>query len=173
MARRRSLGRLTPRPPARRPPSLPPPLLHPPTPLHARTHTPQVGKKLPRARNHTDTTFKSQAISLPEQSVAADKSGVATTARNLTLKELLAQTAHYSERVRREALVGLAELLAAHPGGWVGRGRGEGVSSTRSLLLVLQLQLLLPPLCPLPRACRDWVPASPPTQTSCGAMRLW
>ena len=46
----------------------------------------RVGKKLPRAQNQTDTSFKSQAISLAEQSVATDKAGLAVTGRNLTLK---------------------------------------------------------------------------------------
>lgn len=136
----------------------------------------QVGKKLPRAQNQTDTNFKSRTISLAEQSVATDKAGQAVTTRNLTLKaslrldsfsrdllhftrmtrfdgrwncqcsspaaaradrersvgsaltnrrrwhrlpllqEVLGQCGHYSERVRRDALQGLAELLAAHPG---------------------------------------------------------
>ena len=33
----------------------------------------------------------------------------------LVAQELLGQCGHYSEKVRREALAGLAELLAAHP----------------------------------------------------------
>lgn len=46
----------------------------------------KVGKKLPRAQNQTDTSFKSRSINLTEQSLAADKGGQAVTARNLTLK---------------------------------------------------------------------------------------
>ena len=46
----------------------------------------RVGKKLPRAQNATDTSFKSRTLSLAEQSVAADKEGQAVTGRNLTLK---------------------------------------------------------------------------------------
>ncbi len=47
----------------------------------------KVGKKLPSgASNATDTTVKSRQITLPQQSVAADKSGLAVTQRNLTLK---------------------------------------------------------------------------------------
>lgn len=75
----------------------------------------RVGKKLPRAQNQTDTTFKSRSISLPQQSVAVDKGGAAVTHRNLTLKELLGQCGHYSERVRRDAVAGLAELGRSHP----------------------------------------------------------
>lgn len=46
----------------------------------------KVGKKLPRAQNATDTTVRARAISLPEQSLGADKGGAAVTQRNLTLK---------------------------------------------------------------------------------------
>jgi len=31
------------------------------------------------------------------------------------VQELLGQTSHYSERVRKDALTGMAELLARHP----------------------------------------------------------
>lgn len=144
----------------------------------------KVGKKLPRAQNETDTSFKSRSINLPDQSVLADKSGAAVTSRNLTLKvraggpgrarlgeqagarcsaqcvpgrsplqswapvrspkpprmpqprqpaptrpprharllhlllllqDLLGQCGHYSDKVRRDAVQGLAELVAAHP----------------------------------------------------------
>lgn len=46
----------------------------------------KVGKKLPRAANATDTSFRSRSIALPEQSVLQDKAGAAVTSRNLTLK---------------------------------------------------------------------------------------
>ncbi|KAL4853850.1 Testis-expressed protein 10 [Chlorella vulgaris] len=75
----------------------------------------RVGKKLPRAQNQTDTSFKSRTISLAEQSLATDKDGQAVTGRNLTLKDLLGQCGHYSERVRRDAMQGLVELLNGHP----------------------------------------------------------
>lgn len=45
----------------------------------------RVGKKLPKARNDTDTNFKSRAISLPDQNVGQDK-GTVVSQRNLTLK---------------------------------------------------------------------------------------
>jgi hypothetical protein len=75
----------------------------------------KVGKKLPRAQNETDTDIKSGKIFLSEQSVAVDKSEVATTSRNNTLKELLSQCKHYSEKVRMKAINGLVELLREHP----------------------------------------------------------
>lgn len=60
-----------------------------PNPCPGPLPRPQVGKKLPRAQNQTDTSFKSRTISLAEQSVAADKGGQAVTTRNLTLKASL------------------------------------------------------------------------------------
>jgi hypothetical protein len=41
------------------------------------------------------------AIVLPGQSVAAEKDGVAVNQRKQTLKELLTQSMHYSEKVRK------------------------------------------------------------------------
>lgn len=45
----------------------------------------KVGKKLRRAPNDTDVSFKSRSINLPGQSVAQDK-GTAVNFQNLTLK---------------------------------------------------------------------------------------
>lgn len=97
----------------------------------------KVGKKLPKAQNDTDVTFKSRAINLPGQSLNEDKSGQAVTLRNLTLQvaqqldsrrqcqgwihnmcclqELLNQLSHYSERVRKDALTGMQQLFLLHP----------------------------------------------------------
>lgn len=47
----------------------------------------KVGKKLPQARNVTDTAFKAQSISLPGQSTLTDdRYGLPVSSRNLTLK---------------------------------------------------------------------------------------
>lgn len=46
----------------------------------------KVGKKLPKAQNDTDVTFKSKAINLPGQSLTEDKTGQAVSQRNLTLQ---------------------------------------------------------------------------------------
>jgi pre-rRNA-processing protein IPI1 len=46
----------------------------------------KVGKKLPKAQNETDTSFKARSINLPSQGLAEDKEGVATNSQNLTLK---------------------------------------------------------------------------------------
>ena len=41
------------------------------------------------------------AIVLPEQSVAAEKAGLAVNKKGLTLKDLLQQTSHHNAKVRR------------------------------------------------------------------------
>ena len=51
------------------------------------------------------------AIILPEQSVAADKAGLAVNKKGLTLKELLSQTSHHNAKVRRGIFI-LLELLS-------------------------------------------------------------
>lgn len=50
------------------------------------------------------------AIVLPEQSVAAEKTGLAVNKKGLTLKELLQQTSHHNAKVRRGIVV-LSERL--------------------------------------------------------------
>eukprot|EP00955_Chlamydomonas_euryale_P043494 352598-Chlamydomonas_euryale.AAC.27 len=45
----------------------------------------KVGKKLKKAQNETDASFKSATINLPSQTVAQDKDGVAVNNQNLTL----------------------------------------------------------------------------------------
>lgn len=55
----------------------------------------QVGKKLKKAENETDTTIRSRAIHMPLQSLTEEKEGLAVSTRNLTLKELLSQSSHY------------------------------------------------------------------------------
>ena len=47
----------------------------------------KVGKKLPQAKNATDTNFKAQSISLPGQGAfSGDRSDVPVSDRNLTIK---------------------------------------------------------------------------------------
>ncbi|CAB4287038.1 unnamed protein product [Prunus armeniaca] len=75
----------------------------------------KIGKKLPPAKNATNTEIKSKAIILPEQSVASEKAGLAVNKRGLTLKELLQQTSHYSSKVRKEALLGIKDLFEKYP----------------------------------------------------------
>lgn len=46
----------------------------------------KVGKKLPKAQNDTDTSFKAASINLPNQALTEDREGVAVNAHNLALK---------------------------------------------------------------------------------------
>ncbi|BAT82241.1 hypothetical protein LR48_Vigan07g234800 [Vigna angularis] len=75
----------------------------------------KIGRKLPPPKNTTNTEIKSKAIVLPEQSVAAEKAGLAVNKKGLTLKELLQQTSHHNPKVRREALMGIKDLFTRHP----------------------------------------------------------
>ena len=77
----------------------------------------KVGRKLAPADNATDTTVHSKTLTLPSQSVAADRGGAATaSSRGLTLGELVGQLSHPASRVRADALAGVAELAREHPG---------------------------------------------------------
>ncbi|CAA7026785.1 unnamed protein product [Microthlaspi erraticum] len=76
----------------------------------------KLGRKLPPAKNATNTEIKSKAIILPEQSVGAEKSGIATSKKGLTLKELLQQTSHHNPKVRKDALLGIKDLFKHYPG---------------------------------------------------------
>ncbi|KZP31318.1 hypothetical protein FIBSPDRAFT_945334 [Athelia psychrophila] len=72
------------------------------------------GKKL--ADNAIDTSFKARSIALPTQSIAIDKDeGAPTTRRRLTFEDLIAHAKHYSASTRKDALLGLRELLEGHP----------------------------------------------------------
>ncbi|KAI4881546.1 hypothetical protein NFI96_014884 [Prochilodus magdalenae] len=73
----------------------------------------KLGKKKPKAENATDVNFRSKGIHLPEQLKRDD--GGPTTHRQLSIKDLLSQLHHYNSSVKQGALVGLRELLSAHP----------------------------------------------------------
>ncbi|KAF0348295.1 Pre-rRNA-processing protein IPI1 [Gigaspora margarita] len=75
----------------------------------------KVGKKKPQASNFTDTSFKSRAISLPEQSIAKDKSDEITNTRNLSLNDLVTQLKHYSPVTRKDSIQGLRDFFHKHP----------------------------------------------------------
>lgn len=53
----------------------------------------KVGKKLPKAQNETDMSFKSKSINLPGQSLTEDKTGLAVSQRNLTTQVRLVEPA--------------------------------------------------------------------------------
>ncbi|KAF8096474.1 hypothetical protein N665_0307s0005 [Sinapis alba] len=75
----------------------------------------KLGRKLPPPKNATNTEIKSQAIILPEQSVGAEKSGLATSKKGLTLHELLRQTSHHNAKVRKNALHGIKDIFQHNP----------------------------------------------------------
>ncbi|KAG0494528.1 hypothetical protein HPP92_005522 [Vanilla planifolia] len=75
----------------------------------------KVGRKLPPPKNFTDTSIKSKAIILPEQSIATEKVGLAVDRKGLTLRELFQQTSHHNARTRKAALLGIKDLMLKHP----------------------------------------------------------
>ncbi|WOH06224.1 hypothetical protein DCAR_0625647 [Daucus carota subsp. sativus] len=75
----------------------------------------KIGRKLPPPKNTTNTEIKSKAIILPEQSVASDKAGLAVSKKGLTLKELMQQTSHHNAKVRKDALIGIKDILTKNP----------------------------------------------------------
>lgn len=75
----------------------------------------KIGRKLPPAQNATNTEIKSKAIILPEQSIASEKAGLAVSKKGLTLKELLQQTSHHNAKVRKDALIGIRDVLLRFP----------------------------------------------------------
>ncbi|KAI0361212.1 hypothetical protein OH77DRAFT_1443396 [Trametes cingulata] len=76
----------------------------------------KLGKGKQAASNAVDTSFKARSIALPTQSIATDKDGDApTTKRRLTFDALIIHLKHYNASTRRDAILGLRELLEAHP----------------------------------------------------------
>ncbi|KAH9937104.1 uncharacterized protein B0H18DRAFT_1112984 [Fomitopsis serialis] len=72
------------------------------------------GKKAPS--NAVDTSYKARSIALPTQSIAQPKDSEApTTRRKLTFDDLTAQLKHYNSGTRKDAILGLRELLDGHP----------------------------------------------------------
>ncbi|KAH9981382.1 hypothetical protein BGW80DRAFT_1434558 [Lactifluus volemus] len=71
------------------------------------------GKKLPV--NQVDTSFKARSIALPTQSITVEKDvNAPTTRRKLTLTDLVTHLKHHNSNVKKDALLGLRELLEAH-----------------------------------------------------------
>ncbi|KAG6829395.1 hypothetical protein H0H92_004663 [Tricholoma furcatifolium] len=71
------------------------------------------GKQLPS--NAIDTSFKARSIALPSQSIANEKDDdTPTTKRKLSFDDLITHSKHYSASTRRDAILGLRELLEAN-----------------------------------------------------------
>ncbi|KAJ7254014.1 hypothetical protein B0H12DRAFT_1050739 [Mycena haematopus] len=76
----------------------------------------KLGKGKQLASNAIDTSFKARSIALPSQSITVDKNDDApTTKRRLTFDDLVTHLKHYSAGTRKDAIIGLRELLDAHP----------------------------------------------------------
>ncbi|BGP15502.1 rRNA processing protein [Rhodosporidiobolus nylandii] len=75
----------------------------------------KLGKGKQVAANATNTSFSAKSIALPSQTIQDIPKNAPVSRRNLTLPELLVQTRHYSTQTKREAIVEISQLLAAHP----------------------------------------------------------
>lgn len=76
----------------------------------------KVGKGKVAGANATSTEVSAKALAMPHSSIlkASKEERGLVTQRNLSLDELLVQTRHANAGVRREALVGLRELISEH-----------------------------------------------------------
>ncbi|KAK2461854.1 hypothetical protein APHAL10511_006317 [Amanita phalloides] len=74
----------------------------------------KLGKKqIPT--NVVDTSFKARTIVLPTQSIAVEKNnGTPMTRRRLTIDDLLLHLKHHNVTTRKDAILGLRELLESH-----------------------------------------------------------
>ncbi|TRM66181.1 hypothetical protein BD626DRAFT_628138 [Schizophyllum amplum] len=76
----------------------------------------KLGKGKQAPTNAVDTSFKARSIALPNQSIAVEKdTDTPTTKRRHTFDDLLSHLKHYNAGTRRDALMGLRELLSDHP----------------------------------------------------------
>ncbi|KAI0715228.1 hypothetical protein C8Q76DRAFT_618591 [Earliella scabrosa] len=75
----------------------------------------KLGKGKQTPSNAVDTSFKARSIALPTQSIALEKiTDAPSTKRRLTFDALIAHTKHYNASTRRDAVLGLRELLEVH-----------------------------------------------------------
>ncbi|TFK57197.1 hypothetical protein OE88DRAFT_1619628 [Heliocybe sulcata] len=76
----------------------------------------KLGKGKAQANNAVDTSFKARSITLPSQSITAQKGeAVPKTSRKLTFDDLLLQLKHYNPSTRKDAIFGVRELLEGYP----------------------------------------------------------
>jgi pre-rRNA-processing protein IPI1 len=75
----------------------------------------KVGKKAPNASNATKIDFTVRGINVPSQDNLGEKNTEFVTRRKQDLETLLTQCNHYNVNTRRDAYLGLKELLTTHP----------------------------------------------------------
>ena len=76
----------------------------------------KLGKGKQAASNATDTSFRAKAIAMPQQSILLDRSHQVTTRRRQTLSDLVQHTHHPSPGVRKDAVMGMLELVKTYAG---------------------------------------------------------
>ena len=76
----------------------------------------KVGKGTLKASgdNATDTSFKARTIKLATQNIGLEKKG-AVTQRKQNINDLLTQLNHPAKNVKKDAFVGLKDLVEMHP----------------------------------------------------------
>ncbi|KAF4623469.1 hypothetical protein D9613_001877 [Agrocybe pediades] len=75
----------------------------------------KLGKGKATPTNVIDTSFKARSIALPSQSIANEKDTTQpTTRRQLNFNDLISHLKHYNAGTRKDALIGLRELLDAN-----------------------------------------------------------
>lgn len=75
----------------------------------------KLGKGKQLASNAVDTSFKARSIALPSQSILESKSeDTPLTRRRLSLDDLITQLKHYNSGTRKDALLGMRELLSSN-----------------------------------------------------------
>ncbi|KAM6498183.1 hypothetical protein JOM56_006131 [Amanita muscaria] len=74
----------------------------------------KLGKKQTPS-NVVDTSFKARSVALPNQSITVDKNeDIPTTKRKLTFDDLIVHLRHYNTTTRKDAILGMRELLDVH-----------------------------------------------------------
>ncbi|KAK1234540.1 rRNA processing protein, partial [Marasmius sp. AFHP31] len=75
----------------------------------------KLGKGKQTPSNVIDTSFKARSIALPTQSITVEKDEDApTTRRRQTLEDLLSHLKHHNAGTRKDAVLGLKELVTDH-----------------------------------------------------------
>lgn len=93
-------------------------------------------KDLPKGTNVTKTNFKVKKIVIKEQLKKHGDSEALST-RKLNVKELLSRLNHFNTHSRTEALNGLKELIASHPG-VLEQNLGELINGITPLVLNIE-----------------------------------